>query len=326
MNLTLAHDVLFDTDEPLTGDTLLAAATSLATGRPDTPSELVIVIRPGTDECVVAGGTQSVLRAAVSVSAAVDPTPLWSGIPAGDTIEIPTTSLSDRVATAAAAAGSHAVHAGRVEVDGTDQAVAIWFETSAGVDTDDHRRRVLAALADAAARAEVQRREAALAAEAQAAAAAAEAPPAGRQFDSSDPDLDTATGLLAGHRFHDEAFDLFCDEAGVVVIVVGDGSADVTDDAARYLADRLVDAFDRSDLLARLSADRFVVVAANAERSTLIGRARSLLDTLVTDEAAPIASIALSHEVGLVDIEEMLDVAGSAAAAGRGESKFVLAA
>ena len=328
MNLTLAHDILFDTDEHLTGDALLAAATSFAIDHPDTLSELVIVIRPGTDECVVAGGTQSVLRAAVSVSTAVDTTALWSGAPAGDTIEIPTTSLSDRIATAAAAAGSHLVHVGRVEVEGIDQAVAIWFETSAGSANEDHRRRVLAALADAAVRAEVQRREAAIAAPATAVTAPTEAPPAGRVYDSSDPDLDAATGLLAAHRFCDEAFDLLCDEAGVVVIDIVDGSTDVSDDAALYLADRLVDAFDRNDLLARLSADRFVVVAANAERSTLIGRARSLLDALVADEAAPVASIALAHEIGLVDIEEMLDVAGSAATAGRrdGTSKFVLAA
>jgi GGDEF domain-containing protein len=328
VNLTLANRELFEHSELACADPLIDAARSLSAHAADdsTAGELIIVVRPESDHDVLSGGTTGVLRAAVSVAVAAGDTRIWDTAPAGDTTEVTTRTMPDVVVTAAMAAGVHSAHVGRVEHDGADAAIAIWFPSDGSVAPVDDRQLVLATLAEAAARA------AAIAAAAAEAAANEPAPiaPVGREFDADDPDLDPATGLFTTEKFLDVVETVSCNEASVIIIDVG---ATPTDASARRLADQLVDAFDRHDVFGRLGADQFAVLSPDAERSATVNRARGLLSSLTVSsdedpEPATATTIALAHDVGMIDIEDMLDAAGEAADRGRrsGRGGLVLAA
>jgi len=309
----------FEPDEPFGTDLLLEAANSFcsAVARDPFGGELVVVLQPTDNPFVASADGTCILRAAVSVAVAAGNERLWADAPVEETTEVPTRSMPEVIASAADASGVRAAHVGRVQVDGIDEAIAIWFERDGRVATVADRRLVLAALSDSAARAVALRPEPVPDEPVE-----VDAPVGPRTFDADDPALDRATGLLTADRFDEVMTTLDCDQAGLLVI---DAGGDMDDDAALELADRLVASSARDDLIARLSSDRFAVLSTTSDRDEIVGRARELLDLLAEGDAQ--LHIALAHEVGFVDLEDMLDITGAAADTARraGGNPLVLA-
>lgn len=325
-------------------DQLLSTAAAVTSHAVNEPSVgiLVIAVRPDTDHHqVLAGGGTGVLRAAMSVAVAGGHDRLWSDLPDRDTIERNVTTLPEVVRAAADAADVVTVHAGSVRIDGRVECAAYWFETSTGVASLGDRRHSLELLAIAAERDSAQ--AAARAAEAEARRAAEptpDEPPAGRTFDPNDPRLDTVTGLATPERFAAILSEFEDDEAAIVLIDLDDFDAigesygpEIADRVVRAAADRLVASVRSTDVVARLDVHRFAILLADAERSVAMQISKRLLGVVsqpleLDDGPASItATIALSHQSGLVDVDEMLELADDAVASGRrtGTGRLVLA-
>lgn len=321
-------------------DELLAAAATIATRAVNDPTHgvLVIVVRPdGSDHRVIAGGGTGVLRAAVSVAAAAGNDRAWREAPDGDTAEQPVRTLPEVIA--AAADGVQSVHTGCVRVDGAIESVAIWFETWHGVASPEQRRAALVELA-AAGRRERERRAALVAASPTVDEADGQ-DDAAREFDPSDPELDPVTGLLRAERFDELMTDFDRDEAMLVLLdldgfagVAAEWGDEISDQILRGVADRLVSNCRRGDVIARIGHDRFAVLFAAIERSEVIEVAKRLLAAVAEPLPSDLgpdrvtATVALAHQVGLVDLEEMLESASDALASGKrsGAGRVVLAA
>lgn len=318
-------------------DRLLAAAAAAATHAVGDPTQgvLVIVVHPdANDHQVIAGGGTGVLRAAVSVAAAAGNDRAWRDAPDGDTAERPVRALPEVIAAAAEADGVRGVHTGCVRIGDTIESVAIWFETWQGVADADARRAVLRDLA-VAGQEERERRAALVTDE-----PAAETEPVGRDFDPDDPELDPLTGLVRAERFDELVADYERDEAILVLLdldgfagVAADWGDEISDRVLREIADRLVANCRRDDTIARLGHDRFAILFGKVDRSEVVQIAKRLLSAVA--EPLPgdgpdqvTATVALSHQVGLVDLEEMLDSAADALASGKraGAGRLVLAA
>jgi diguanylate cyclase (GGDEF)-like protein len=320
-------------------DELLAAAATVATRAVSDPSHgvLVIVVRPETsDHRVIAGGGTGVLRAAVSVAAAAGNDRAWRAAPDGDTDERPIRALPEVIAASAEAEGVRAVHTGCVRVDGVIESVAIWFETWSGVAAPELRRATLAELAEAGERERARRAEL---------AAATPTPlpevATGREFDADDPEIDPVTGLLRVEAFDDQLAAYERDEAMLVLLDL-DGFAAVaaewgdaaSDGVLLEVADRLVVNCRRDDVIARIGHDRFAILFGTIDRAGVFEVAKRLLAAIAEPLPAGLgpaqvtATVALAHQVGLVDLEEMLESASEAVASGKrsGAGRIVLAA
>lgn len=322
-------------------DHLLASAAAAASRVVGDPSQgvLVIVVHPSaSDHQVVAGGGTGVLRAAVSVAAAAGNDRAWRHAPDRDTHEQPVRALPEVISAAAEADGVRAVHAGCVRVGDTIESVAIWFETWEGVASHADRLAVLAELAAAGER--ERERRAAIAATTPAVVVEEAGP---RQFDPDDPELDPLTGLVRAERFEQMLADYERDEAMLVLLdldgfaaVGAEWGASAGDRVLREIADRLVANCRRDDVIARLAHDRFAVLFGDVDRSEVVQIAKRLL--AVVAEPLPrdagdgpdrvTATVALSHQVGLVDLDEMLESASDALESGKraGAGRLVLAA
>lgn len=332
----------YDGTDGADGDALVAVATAATARAVDDPCQgvLVVVIHPETaNHRVIAGGGTSVLRAAVSVAVAAGNDRLWRDAPTDRTVESPTRALPEVISAAADAGGVRAVHTGCVRFGDVVEVVAIWFETWSGVARADDREAVLAMLADAAA------------ADAVAAAERAEAEPppphddvddpAIRRFDPDDPRLEPVTGLLNPAAF-DECVAGFEGEQATILLIDIDKLDDIdaewgsdrTDEVMREVADRLVAACRRNDVVAYLARERFAILLGDVDRSSVLELGRRLLARIADPlpdgygPASVTATIALAHQVGLVDLEEMLESAQAAVASGKrtGVGRLVLAA
>lgn len=325
-------------------DELLSAAATAATRAVSDPSQgvLVIVVRPEHDDHrVIAGGGTGILRAAVSVAVAAKNDRAWRDAPHLDTDERPVRALPEVIAAAADADGVHAVHAGCVRIGDTVESVAIWFETHLGVASPDARRATLAELAAAGERERQRLAEAAAARAAAGGDAPTEPASAARHFDADDPELDALTGLLRAERFDELIADYERDEAMLVLIDL-DGFATVAaefgetaaDRILREIADRLVANCRRDDAIARVGHDRFAVLLGQIDRSEVVQIAKRLLAVIAEPLPADLGpdhvtgTVALAHQVGLVDLDEMFDAARDALVSGKrsGTGRLVLAA
>ncbi len=319
---------------PTYQDQLLSTAAAVTSHAVNEPSVgiLVIAVRPDADHHqVVAGGGTGVLRAAMSVAVAGGHDRLWNDLPDRDTIERNVSTLPEVVRAAADAADVVTVHAGSVRIEGRVECAAYWFETSAGVAALGDRRHSLELLAIAAER-DI----------AQAATKAAEAETrraldpvgtdqtVGRIFDADDSDLDPLTGLATPERFSAVLAEFEHDEAAIVVIDLDDFDAidqsygaETADRVVRVAADRLVAGVRGTDTVARLDNHRFAILLADAERSVAMQISKRLLGVvsqpleLDGGPASITATIALSHQAGLVDVNEMLELADCAVASGK---------
>ena len=323
-------------------DELLATAAAIASAAVNDPSNgvVVIVVRPEAhDHRVIAGGGTGILRAAVSVAAAAGNDRAWREAPDGDTYEQPVRALPEVIAAAAEADGVRAVHTGCVRVDDVPESVAIWFETWSGVASPEQRRAGLAELAAAGER--ERERRAALSSASPADATTDPQPTPPREFDPNDPQLDPVTGLLRVERWSELIEDFERDEAMLVLIDLDDLATvatewgdDVCNAVLREIANRLVSNCRTVDVIARLGHDRIAVLFGAIERSEVIEVAKRLLAAVTEPLPAHLgpehvtAIVALAHQVGLVDLEEMLESAADALASGRrsGAGRIVLAA
>lgn len=323
-------------------DELLAAAAAITTRAGNDPSHgvLVIVVRPDSGEHqVIAGGGTGVLRAAVSVAAAAGNDRAWREAPDGDTAEQPVRALPEVITAAAEADGVRAVHTGCVRVDGATESVAIWFETWKGVATPEQRRAALAELTAAGER--ERERRAAIAAASPTADDASGQDDAGREFDPTDPELDPLTGLLRAERFDELVAEFERDEAMLVLLdldgfaaVAAEWGDEISDQILRGVADRLVSNCRRGDVIARIGHDRFAVLFGAIERAEVIEVSKRLLAAVAEPLPSDLgpdrvtATVALAHQVGLVDLDEMLASASDALASGKrsGAGRVVLAA
>lgn len=325
-------------------DELLAAAASATTRAVTDPSHgvLVIVVRPAGDHHqVIAGGGTGILRAAVSVAVGAGNDRAWRDAPDGDTVEQPVRSLPEVIAAAAGADGIRTVHTGCVRVDDTVESVAIWFETHDGVASPDERRATLRSLAEAGTRERCRLAEAEAARRTAGHVESVDATVAVREFDPDDPALDPITGVLRPERFDALIEDYERDEAMLVLIDL-DGFAAIaaecgeqsSDQILREVADRLVASCRRDDAIARVGPDRFAVLFGVVDRSEVVQIAKRLLSAIAEPLPAGLgaervtATVALAHQVGLVDLEEMVDAAEGALASGKrsGTGRLVLAA
>lgn len=331
---TSSFDVL---SEPV-GDQLLAAATAATARAIADPAHgvLVVVVRPGTDDHhVIGGGGTGFLRAAVSVAAAAGNDRAWRDAPDRDTAAHPVRALPEVIAAAAEADGARVAHTGCVRVDGTIESVAIWFESWQGVAAEDTRRAVLHELAAAGERERTRR-----AGTAQQTAPVA-ALMADRGFDPADPDLDAVTGLFHADRFASTVAGYDRDEAMLVLLdldgferVRAEWGDDACDRVVRIVADRLALNCRRHDTIARLGDDRFAVLFGELDRSEVVQIAKRLQSAIAeplpagTGPDHVTATVALAHQVGLVDLDEMLESAADALASGKrsGSGRLVLAA
>ncbi len=328
-------------------DSLLAAAAAAAARCADHEQDsFVVIVRPNAHHEVVAGGGNGVLRAAVSVAAGAGNDRAWRDAPAGSTIETAPRSLPEVIAAAATGAGIRRVHTGRIDVDGTTFAVAMWFEASEIGTTEDARLAVLESLRHAAEQSArtAAREETEPAAAVTAAPLVDDAAPAdgdARVFDSSDPRLDPVTGVLRAEMFEAVVEEYEDEDANLVMLDI-DGydelratyGDEVVDLVLRRTADRLVTNSRRNDVIARLGDDRFVVLFHGVTRSDVLGIAKRLVGALhepldIDGGPADItATIAVAHQEGLVDLEEMIESASAAIESGKraGAGRLVLAA
>jgi diguanylate cyclase (GGDEF)-like protein len=213
-------------------------------------------------------------------------------------------------------------------------AVAVWFETWNGVADDDERRRTLDDLEHAALIAVEHR--------AMHVVAAPEPVEVGpRTWDADDPRLDASTGTLTAEAFADALDEFEGDEATMLVIDLDEFSEiaaswdDETADAVLCtVVDRLLGSLRRDDVVARVAHDRFAVLLGEADRSSVMQIGKRILNEIAEPlpsdlgPSAITATVALAHQSGLVDLEDMFDSALAAVASGKrsGVGRLVLAA
>ncbi len=320
------------------GDEL--AATALATaaqaGEDQRLGSLVVVVHPERDDHrVLAASGIGVLRAAVSVAVAAGNDRLWSDAPVNDTIEHTVRSLPEVIRAAAEASHVVATHTGTVRVDDRIEAVAIWFESATGVASAAQRRSTLDQLAAAADR--DAERSTQVAADEAAAAVLAGGEPAqagsgsgSRQFDPTDPDLDPVTGVANRERFERALEQYDSDQAALVIIdidylnqLADDFDSEIANKILLEIADRLVNDCRKLDLIARIDADTFCVLYNEVDRATALQISKRLSIKIAEPLSTPdgpeviMATIALAHQFGLVDTDELLRSATDALISGK---------
>jgi diguanylate cyclase (GGDEF)-like protein len=342
MTMSDLREPTFDGLSAPAGGEIVAVANAAAAhaDHDDSVGELVIVARTASgDHRTVGGGRVGPLRAAISVAVAAGNYRLWRGAVGHDTIERPVRALPEIVRAAAEAAGVQVVHIGCIE-DESLAAIAAWFEVDGKVAGANARRDTMLLLSTAA-----ERQREFFAAKVAATAARPEpqpaaAPSGARSFDPDDPRLDAVTGLATRVHFEDAMNNYQSDEATLVVVDLDDFESvsaqygeSVTDAVLREIADRLVSSCRREDLIARLDVHTFAILFTDASRSVGLHVAKRVLATIALP--LPIAggpevvtaTVALSHQFGLVDMDELFEAADSAVASGKrsGHGRLVIA-
>lgn len=327
MTIAPAPSSRFDSAASRATDELGSAALAATAGTSGVqrPGSLVIVVHPERDDShVVAAEGVDALRAAVAVAVASGNDRLWTDAPTDATIERPVRSLPEVVRASAEAVNVLAVHTGAVRIEGSLEAVAIWFDSGAGVPPTAQRRTTLELLTIAA------ERDDARTAETTRPEPQPEVPSDGRSFDPTDPDLDTVTGLANRRSFECALEHYESDRATLVVIEIDHfdqlvelhGEADA-DQVLLTTADRLVGSCRKSDLIARLDRATFAVLFGDADRATALQISRRLLTELAeplpveSGPSAVTATVALAHQFGLVDTDELMKSANDALTSGK---------
>ncbi len=280
------------------------------------------------------------VRASIAVAVAAGNHRLWDGAAGTDTVERPVRALPEVVRTSAEASGIQSAYVGCIQDDSV-AAVAVWFEVDGSVAGPDQRREAMGLLAAAARRqADVFRQRGEAAAAAAATLAATQGDGTERTFDSTDPRLDSVTGLATRAAFEAALDEFDSDEATLVVVdidayqqLVELFDADALDRMARVVADRLVSTCRSNDLIARLDDRSFAVLFSDATRSIGLQIAKRLVETVAkpleldVGPASVTATVALAHQFGLVDTEELVESADQAVASGQrsGHGRLVIA-
>lgn len=340
---TAVFEDQFELAAPAGGEILAVAnALSARIAHDSSQGEIAIVARTADGELRTVGSGIGPVRAAVSVAVAGGHERLWAGVQGTETVEMPIHALPEVIRTAAVAIGFTHAHVGCIQDDGI-AAVAVWFATDGRVSTSAQRSEAMRLLAAAVERQREfldDRERARLESAPDADDEVADDALGIRHFDPDDPDLDAHTGLATVDRFTAALEDYESDEATLVVVdldafddVVARYGDDAGNAVVREVADRLVRTCRRDDLIARLDATSFAVLLNDASRSVGLQVAKRLLDTIAEPLPFPdgpdsvTATIALAHQFGLVDTEELLESADLAVASGKraGSNRLVIA-
>ena len=327
----MARDELqtsFSFDEAAHSGGSHAVAASIAGYYADAPDNgIIIVVDPLSDRPqVVAGGTETALRAAISTAVSAGASAIWTDAPAdGSTAPLDLRALPENVRAATDGAGVVAAQSGAVRHGDVVHSVAIWLDTGRGTGADADRQQVLHLLDAAAAR---DRERAAEEAAMQASMAAAEAA-------SAAPALDPLDAVADRNAFDTALDDFEGDEAVIALIDLDDFEQIAPDELtsiAELVAGRLVANCRGSDVVARLEDRRFAVLLPQAERSAAMSIVKRIHEQLGAaghpDGATPVsATVVFAHQDGLLDLEELLESAEHAIGASRrnGPGRLVLA-
>lgn len=324
------------------GGALVAAANAVVADAAADPAcgTLIVVVHPDATTHRVVGGTgNGVVRAAVSVAAASGNDRVWRDVVGDDTVERSVASLPEVLRATVEGCGVTSVHVGSVRVGGALACAALWFASEAGVADAGRRRGVLQLLTAAAEREhEVEAERAA------AAAAVADvsqsSTDSGLPVGSDDPDIDAVTGLASRDRF-ERAMAAFDGDAATLLLIDLDHftelnetyGTDAADEVLRETARRLAASCRKTDVAARLEGDRFGLLLVDTERADGLQTARRLLAAIAEPLPSGIGpdhvttTIALAHQDGLVDIDEMFEGAADAITSGKrtGRARIVVA-
>ncbi|NNE11879.1 MAG: GGDEF domain-containing protein [Ilumatobacter sp.] len=344
MSTSLVAPDQFDLSAPAGGEILAVAnALSARAAHHSGQGEIVIVARAGNREMRSVGSSIGPVRAAVSVAVDGGHDRLWAETQGTDTVEMPIHALPEVIRTAASPIGYTHAHVGCVRDDGL-AAVAVWFSAGDAGPDATQRKEAMQLLAAAAERQReylaMRDQEARERAAFEAALEDAEETGGPRTFDPDDPNFDPVTGLASRDRFEETLEEYESDEATLVVVdvdefdaIVSEHGDDVANTVLRELADRLLDACRRDDVIARLGASSFAVLLHEASRAVGLQVAKRLLETMAqplpftNGPDAVTATVAMAHQFGLVDTDELIESADLAVASGRraGSNRLVIA-
>lgn len=309
---------------------LVATATQVARRVADDANlgDLVILVdRPGSSTQVIGSSGTGVIRAAVSVAAANGNDAAWRDVPTGSGAVVPLDRFAEVVVGAAAPVGVRQVHIARAHA----RALVLWFETRDGVATEEQRREVVAQLERAGLD------EDALIAE------------AGRTVQSSAPapvahaavgDPDAVLGMLDADGFAEAMAAFDRDEATLTVVdiddypsIVAQWGTTVASLVAEVVAGRLADNCRRIDRIGHVADDRFAILFGEMDRSAVLQVAKRIMAAfseplgLEQGPATVSATVAVVHQAGLVDLDEMMESAVDALASSRrgGPGRLIVA-
>jgi diguanylate cyclase (GGDEF)-like protein len=272
---------------------------------------MVLALDPDSDERrVLSSAGNSAIRAAVSVAIAAGNTRAWSGAKDDTIVAVDLLTLPEIIRAAVLPAGIASVDVASVEGEGRTSCLAMWLAAQQASPEDlVARRAVLERLHQAA---EVDQRQAEAATE-RAARRAAD-----RRAEVVEV-VDVLRTILDRTAFISALGELSSEEAGVLAITIDDFDAyPDPEGVARTVAERIGAGLRRGDLVARTAADCFAVLLIGIDRHAAFEVSKRVRATLAepvnqVDGASVLSlSIGLSHEVGLIDPDELFASAESA--------------
>jgi diguanylate cyclase (GGDEF)-like protein len=337
----------FDEHEQASSGDLLAAAVAVTTrvANDDSENAVVIVLHPQDDDHqVLSGGCNPVLRAAASVAVAAGNYRLWSEQTSGEVCSRPISSMPEVLRSAATGCGVQEALSGVVRGSSGIDCLVFWFSFADRTNNRGRHAETLQFLAAAAARDQVANEAAQTESEKARALSATTALAdklAAEAFDPNDPDFDALTGLASKARFDRALGEQATDEATLLIIDVDQHNAvndargtSIGDQLLVILAKRVKETCRKRDVVARLDGGRFAVLFADTDRSTCLNVSKRLLAVIAepvptdlgVDEVT--ATVGLAHQIGLVDMDYLLESAEDAASNGRraGNGRIVIAA
>lgn len=325
----------FDFDESARSGGSHAVAASIASyyAATDGAGGVVILVAPDRSGVqVVAGGTESTLRAAISSATSTGSFPAWQYAPPEGTARLSFANLPETVRATVDGAGVTAIHVGAIVRNDRPASAALWFDSGTGVASDEERQQVLDLLSAAADR-DAEQAAIDAAAEADRAAAAAAAAAAAPQVDPLDAIVDE-------DAFQDVMDDYEGDEAILMLLdvdefdaITADRPEDAVEELLEELAVRLTSNCRDSDVVARLDEHRFAVLLDQAGKNAALAIAKRVHDHVTEPISAGGVStlvnvtVAFAHQDGLLDLDDLLDSAERAVSNSRrtGPGRLVLA-
>lgn len=325
----------FSFDESARSGGSHAVAASIASYYGSTPGigGVIILVAPDRSGVqVVAGGTESALRAAISSAASAGSFPVWQQAPAEDTSELDRQLLPETVRAATDGAGVLRIDIGSVVRNGRPTATVLWIDVGSGAADEQARRQVLDLLEAAAERDEAQAASDAIAEAERTAAAAAAAAAA--------PQVDPLEAIVDAETFEAAFDDYDADEAILVLLdidefeaIAADRTPGDIDRIVEEIALRLTSNCRDTDLIAQLDDHRFAILLGDANRNAGMAIVKRVHDRvaepIATGECDTVVSltVAFAHQDGLLDLEDLLDSAERAVANSRrsGPGRLVLA-
>lgn len=151
-----------------------------------------------------------------------------------------------------------------------------------------------------------------------------------RPVDDQHPSLDPRTGLATRRHFERSLAQCVGDRATLVVLDIDDFDqitdefgSEIADRVVMITAERIVNGCSSTDRIARIGTDAFAVLFDDSDRATGLRVAKHLLATIalpLSPQSGPdsiTATAAPSHQVGLIDADELFESAQSSLESGK---------